>query len=62
MISVADSLHYSECLLFTHFNIHFFNEFFSQFTGGTGAEGDDKDQTLNIFSLASGHLYERFLR
>jgi len=23
---------------------------------------DDADSTLNIFSLASGHLYERFLR
>lgn len=30
------------------------------FTGGT--KDADADKTLNIFSVASGHLYERFLR
>jgi len=25
-------------------------------------ENEDKDEKLNIFSLASGHLYERFLK
>ncbi|ELU12397.1 hypothetical protein CAPTEDRAFT_227323 [Capitella teleta] len=34
----------------------------SSLTGGTKDESEDKDETLNIFSLASGHLYERFLR
>ncbi|XP_077988302.1 UDP-glucose:glycoprotein glucosyltransferase 1-like isoform X2 [Glandiceps talaboti] len=36
----------------------------SSFTGGSGKKKSDeeKDKTLNIFSLASGHLYERFLR
>ncbi|ESP03274.1 hypothetical protein LOTGIDRAFT_137613 [Lottia gigantea] len=29
--------------------------------GGTNGE-DESDKTLNIFSVASGHLYERFLR
>ena len=30
---------------------------------GTGAlEETDGDKTINIFSLASGHLYERLLR
>ncbi|XP_071084353.1 UDP-glucose:glycoprotein glucosyltransferase 1-like isoform X2 [Haliotis cracherodii] len=32
----------------------------SSFTGQKSDE--DEDETLNIFSLASGHLYERFLR
>ena len=32
----------------------------SSFSGQKGE--DDRDKTLNIFSLASGHLYERFLR
>ncbi|XP_022095271.1 UDP-glucose:glycoprotein glucosyltransferase 1-like isoform X2 [Acanthaster planci] len=35
----------------------------SSLTGSGGKEGDsDQDKTLNIFSIASGHLYERFLR
>lgn len=34
---------------------------FSKLSGHTDAEVE-KDQTINIFSLASGHLYERFLR
>ncbi|XP_076453817.1 UDP-glucose:glycoprotein glucosyltransferase 1-like isoform X2 [Babylonia areolata] len=36
------------------------NSISSSFSGQKGEE--DKDNTLNIFSLASGHLYERFLR
>ncbi|XP_024937212.1 UDP-glucose:glycoprotein glucosyltransferase isoform X2 [Cephus cinctus] len=28
----------------------------------TGEESEDQDEKLNIFSLASGHLYERFLK
>ena len=34
----------------------------SRFTGGTKDSAYDSDTTINIFSLASGHLYERFLR
>nr|CAD7428481.1 unnamed protein product [Timema monikensis] len=30
--------------------------------GGSSKEEDDKEQKINIFSVASGHLYERFLR
>ncbi|KAL8598827.1 hypothetical protein ACOMHN_015406 [Nucella lapillus] len=36
------------------------NSISSSFSGQKGEE--DRDVTLNIFSLASGHLYERFLR
>lgn len=28
----------------------------------TADDSDDEDEKLNIFSLASGHLYERFLK
>lgn len=37
---------------------------FRGFTGGQKNEDvkQDKDDVLNIFSVASGHLYERFLR
>ena len=37
---------------------------YSSLTGGGTklGEEEDGDKTLNIFSLASGHLYERFLR
>uniref|UniRef100_A0A0B7A3W1 UDP-glucose:glycoprotein glucosyltransferase thioredoxin-like domain-containing protein n=1 Tax=Arion vulgaris TaxID=1028688 RepID=A0A0B7A3W1_9EUPU len=31
-------------------------------TGSSNKKEEDKDSTLNIFSVASGHLYERFLR
>uniref|UniRef100_A0A8C8GDG2 UDP-glucose ceramide glucosyltransferase-like 1 n=1 Tax=Oncorhynchus tshawytscha TaxID=74940 RepID=A0A8C8GDG2_ONCTS len=36
----------------------------SRFTGGVKTEESkqEKDDVINIFSLASGHLYERFLR
>ncbi|BFZ00634.1 hypothetical protein BsWGS_03673 [Bradybaena similaris] len=34
----------------------------STITGGSSKKDEDKDSTLNIFSVASGHLYERFLR
>ncbi|GFR77731.1 UDP-glucose glycoprotein glucosyltransferase 1 [Elysia marginata] len=34
----------------------------STITGGSAKKEEDKDKTLNIFSVASGHLYERFLR
>ena len=37
----------------------------SKLTGGGMAETEtveDTDKTINIFSLASGHLYERLLR
>nr|CAD7441964.1 unnamed protein product [Timema bartmani] len=30
--------------------------------GGSSKDEDDKEQKINIFSVASGHLYERFLR
>lgn len=34
------------------------------FSGGQSTEAvkQDKDDIINIFSVASGHLYERFLR
>lgn len=37
---------------------------FRGFTGGAVVEEQKqaKDDVINIFSLASGHLYERFLR
>ncbi|XP_015179238.1 PREDICTED: UDP-glucose:glycoprotein glucosyltransferase isoform X3 [Polistes dominula] len=36
---------------------------FSKFwTFTTGDESEDQDDKINIFSLASGHLYERFLK
>ncbi|XP_043524015.1 UDP-glucose:glycoprotein glucosyltransferase isoform X1 [Frieseomelitta varia] len=36
---------------------------FSKFwTFTTAEDSDDQDEKLNIFSLASGHLYERFLK
>lgn len=31
-------------------------------TFATGDESEDQDEKINIFSLASGHLYERFLK
>ena len=37
-----------------------FSFFFSTFTS-SGVE-EDEDEKVNIFSVASGHLYERFLR
>ncbi|XP_045503578.1 UDP-glucose:glycoprotein glucosyltransferase [Colias croceus] len=30
--------------------------------GGGGEEQEAQDETINVFSVASGHLYERFLR
>lgn len=48
--------------------IHIYDIFLhSKFTGGKGTGSnsntdEEKDDKLNIFSLASGHLYERFLR
>lgn len=37
---------------------------FSTFSGGSGGGKDEQteDEPINIFSVASGHLYERFLR
>lgn len=29
---------------------------------GGGEEQESQDETINVFSVASGHLYERFLR
>lgn len=29
---------------------------------GGGEEQEAQDETINVFSVASGHLYERFLR
>jgi UDP-glucose:glycoprotein glucosyltransferase len=37
------------------------NSITSTLTGSTGNEAD-KDEPLNIFCLASGHLYERLLK
>ncbi|XP_014254817.1 UDP-glucose:glycoprotein glucosyltransferase [Cimex lectularius] len=30
--------------------------------GGSGDNGENKEEVINIFSVASGHLYERFLK
>ncbi|XP_071798762.1 UDP-glucose:glycoprotein glucosyltransferase 1-like isoform X1 [Asterias amurensis] len=39
------------------------SSFFSSFTGSGSKDTEtEQDKTLNIFSIASGHLYERFLR
>lgn len=35
---------------------------FSTFGGSRDDTYDGKEDVINIFSLASGHLYERFLR
>lgn len=34
----------------------------STLTGTGAATDEDRDENLNIFSLASGHLYERLMR
>lgn len=39
-----------------------FNVFYSTFTSSNDETVDPADSTINIFSVASGHLYERFLR
>lgn len=44
----------AEVCNFTCFN-------YSTFSGSKAAE-EDGDERINIFSVASGHLYERFLR
>lgn len=36
--------------------------FYSTFTSSNDETVDPADSTINIFSVASGHLYERFLR
>lgn len=43
--------------IFIHANVFFF---FSSFVSGSSDK--TTDETINIFSVASGHLYERFLR
>ncbi|GAB1602450.1 UDP-glucose:glycoprotein glucosyltransferase 1-like [Argonauta hians] len=43
-------------------NMGIWDSISSSFGGGKKEKKEDKDSTLNIFSLASGHLYERFLR
>lgn len=35
--------------------------YFSSSFGG-GEEQEAQDETINVFSVASGHLYERFIR
>uniref|UniRef100_A0A452TRH4 UDP-glucose ceramide glucosyltransferase-like 1 n=1 Tax=Ursus maritimus TaxID=29073 RepID=A0A452TRH4_URSMA len=42
----------------------FYLNYYRGFTGGQKTEDvkQDKDDIINIFSVASGHLYERFLR
>jgi len=44
--------------------MHFALRDYSKFSGSKPAtvDEDTTDKTINIFSLASGHLYERFLR
>ena len=38
------------------------NSIASTFSSSSGSEASAKDETLNIFCLASGHLYERLLK
>jgi len=39
-----------------------FSSITNQFAGSSGAAADDEDQGLNIFCVATGHLYERLLK
>lgn len=51
--------------LYQHFKCScFYLYYYRGFTGGQKTEEvkQDKDDIINIFSVASGHLYERFLR
>lgn len=51
--------------LYQHFKCSCFYPYhYRGFTGGQKTEEvkQDKDDIINIFSVASGHLYERFLR
>jgi len=56
-VSVCDLV-----VVITHHNKPFFYSCFSKFTGGTSGDGVMVDDIINIFSVASGHLYERLLR
>lgn len=51
-------LHIRQKLLSKYFTIRF--DPASSFGGGE--EQEAADETINVFSVASGHLYERFLR
>lgn len=59
MFSSTLALAYNICIV----NGSFFLSF-RGFTGGSKPEEpkQEKDDVINIFSVASGHLYERFLR
>lgn len=48
------------CVLFTSFGSS--GSSTKQIAASNGDVAGGKDDTLNIFSLASGHLYERLLR
>lgn len=51
--------------LYWHFKCScFYLDYYRGFSGGQKTEEvkQDKDDIINIFSVASGHLYERFLR
>lgn len=52
----------NECTLLIHYYKFYFimYTFYSSF--GSGSPDKSADETINIFSVASGHLYERFLR
>merc|ERR1719422_1812335 len=39
-----------------------FSSITNQFAGGSGTAGEEEDQGLNIFCVATGHLYERLLK
>jgi len=39
-----------------------FSSITNQFAGGSGTATEDEDQGLNIFCVATGHLYERLLK
>ena len=40
----------------------FLHTYFPSIVGSETKEDIPKDETINVFSVASGHLYERFLR
>lgn len=49
-------------VIVTHFVIKADRKICFSRTFANAEEGDEQDQIINIFSLASGHLYERFIK
>ena len=49
-------------IIMTYYSIHFLQCRLFQSSDETDTVEVSVNETINIFSLASGHLYERFLR